>query len=108
MSSDHATEAVRSFLAANGDRAFLVSEIVAAVRSFADNEAEVLDAIENLTEKGEAVSRLFAVNDPHLAFSGLRFVAAIRPDGKSREAEVNIERAYQSWLREWLGSHRCS
>ena len=84
MSPDQTTEAVRRFLAANSDRAFLVSEVVAATSvSVRPARSEVLGAIEQLAEKGEAVSRLFPVRDPHLAFSSLRFVAAVDPAGRS-------------------------
>jgi hypothetical protein len=107
MNPDQTTEAVRRFLAANSDRAFLVSEVVAATRSLSANEGDVLGAIEQLAEKGEVVSRLFPVRDPHLAFSSLRFVAAVDPVAGARQADVHTERAYQSWLREWLSSHRC-
>jgi hypothetical protein len=108
MNSAQTTEAVRNFLRANGDRAFLISEVVAAVRSLSGGEAEVLGAIDDLADKGEIFSRLFPVRDPHLAFTSLRFVAAVHPAGSSRQAEINTQRAYQSWLREWLSSHRCS
>ena len=108
MSLDQAIQAVRNFLFANCDRAFLVSEIAAALRPAAKDEAQVIGAVDYLAENGEAVSRLFAVSDPHLAFSSLRFVSGIGPAGSARQAELNTEKAYQAWLRQWLGSHRCS
>jgi hypothetical protein len=108
MSPTQTAEAVRSFLRSNRDRAFLVSEIVAGVRPHSSDEAEVLNVIDDLAERGEIFSRLFPVRDPHLAFSSLRFVAAVDPVAGARQAELHTERAYQSWLREWLSSHRCS
>jgi hypothetical protein len=108
MSSAQTAEAVRNFLKENGDRAFLISEVVVAVQSLSGGEAEVLGVIDDLADKGEVFSRLFPVRDPHLAFTSLQFVAAVHPAGNSRRAEINTERAYQSWLRQWLSSHRCS
>jgi hypothetical protein len=107
MNPDQTTEAVWRFLTSNRDRAFLVSEVVAAARSPSGSEEEVLGAIDALAERGEVVSRSFPVRDPHLAFSSLRFVAAVDPAAGARQADVHTERAYQSWLREWLSSHRC-
>ena len=68
------------------------------------SEEEVLGAIDALAERGEVVSRSFPVRDPHLAFSSLRFVAAVDPAAGARQADVHTERAYRSWLREWLSS----
>ena len=106
MTSPPVVDAVRHFLESNSDRAFLVSEVVAGVRPMERDEAEVLGAIKDLAERGEVVSRRFAVRDPHLAFDNLQFVAAVEPVG-SRQAEINTQRAYQAWLRAWLSSHRC-
>jgi hypothetical protein len=107
MSSSETIEAVRRFLTFHCDRAFLISEVVAAVRPTSPSEDEVLGAVDDLAGRGEVVSRLFHVHDPHLAFSSLRFVAAIDPAAGARDADLHTERAYQAWLREWLSSHRC-
>ena len=106
MTVPPAVDAVRDFLRSNSSRAFLVSEVVAGVRPAERDETKVLGAIKDLADRGEIVSRQFAVRDPHLAFDSLQFVAAVEPAG-SRQAELNTARAYQAWLRDWLSSHRC-
>ena len=108
MNSSRTTEAVLEFLTTNSDRAFLISEVVAAVRARSDGEIEVVGAVNELADKGKVFSRLFPVSDPHLAFTSLQFVAAVDSSGDSRQAQLRTERAFQAWLREWLSSHRCS
>ncbi len=108
MTSSRTLETVRDFLWTHDDCAFLVSEVAAAVRDRIGSESELSDALAQLAECGEVFSRTFPVRDPHLAFTSLQFVAAVKGPEHAREAEMRTNKAYQDWLRLWLASHRCS
>lgn len=74
-------------------------------------EPDVNRALEELAASGEVVWRSYPVQDPHLAFDHLVFVAPVADEGSEsarRDAELAAERAYNDWLGEWLRSHRCS
>ena len=102
-----ATEAVRQFLSRNTQRAFLLSEVVARVRARIPSEPDIVDAVKRLNDEGEVILRSFPVRDPHLAFDSLEFVATIEPIAGARGAELLTQKAYKSWLSDWLSSHRC-
>ena len=74
-------------------------------------ESEIARALAEMAELGEVVLRSYAVQDPRLAFDHLDFVApvaAYRTERAVRDAELAAERAYNEWLADWLGSHRCT
>lgn len=85
--------------------------MVAAVRSANLAEPEVVRMLDELTKSGEVVLRSYPVQDPHLAFDRLDFVAPVseeRSETSVRDAELAAEHAYNEWLADWLRSHRCS
>src|SRR5579884_2231457 len=108
MTSPDATDPVWQFLSRNGGRAFLLSEVAAAVRAQVPSEPDVAAAVEQLAIQGKIVSRAFPVRDRHLAFSSLQFVAAVNPQLEMRDADLLTQKAYQRWLSDWLSSHRCT
>ena len=74
-------------------------------------ESDVTRSLKEMADGGEVVWRSFPIQDPHLAFDRLDFVAPVTDDGSEqarRDAELAAERAYNAWLGEWLASHRCT
>jgi hypothetical protein len=65
--------------------------------------AEFAAALDALAKRGDVVIVTKPAPDVHLAEADLRIVALAAPN-----AEVAIEAAWQSWLRDFFASHRCS
>lgn len=65
--------------------------------------AEFSAALQRLVERGEIVIVSKPAPDVHLADADLRIAARVAPN-----AEAAIEAAWQTWLRDFFASHRCS
>ena len=74
-------------------------------------EPDVTHSLKEMAGGGEVVWRTYLIQDPHLAFDHLDFIAPIaedRSENARRDAELAAEHTYNDWLEEWLRSHRCS
>ena len=65
--------------------------------------AEFSAALERLVKRGEIIIVTKPAPDVHLADADLRIVARVAPDAGNA-----IESAWQSWLADFLSTHRCS
>jgi hypothetical protein len=97
-----AEEAIVDVFDRQSAAALFVTEVQYGIAPQRD-PAEFAAALQRLVDRGEIIIVNKPAPDVHLADADLRIAARVAPD-----AGAAIEAAWQSWLRDFLASHRCS
>ena len=105
-----AKQSVIEVLGGRGKKALFATELLAGLRRFNVEKAEMDQALAELEAQGAVVVRDNFCADPHLAEVDLRVIALLEPargDDSHVAALHEIDLAWNKWLGEYLANHRC-
>ena len=86
--------------------AAFVTEVAATIRP-TPQKADMEAVLRELRGEGRVLVADYASPDPHLDTTDLRVVASVPPESDESAAQEAAAEHWNSWLREFLRTHRC-
>ena len=105
-----AEKKVLELLRARSKKACFVTELLASARRLNMTPDELERALAELEAQGAVMIRDHHCADPHLAGVDLRILALVEgAAGADRQLDAirEIDRAWNTWLANYLANHRC-
>ena len=99
-------EQVLEALQGRQHQAAFVTEVAATIRPSAEKR-EIEAVLQELGRQGKVLVADYASPDPHLDAADLRVVACIVSEDAETEALEAAEAHWNTWMRAFIGTHRC-